>query len=175
MRPIPVHRMAEADPRTVTGLARNLDIELRNLQLNCVYCTQHLSRRDLYKQIEKSIRVVWRGGFPYGVCSRCLVFNQQIAAWRRHSRSAYVCAVEADEGRPLGDILVRCVICLTPLNALEKVMMVARHRRFHKIGSNWRGLCETCASNPAVENAVNDQTALETTRQAARLRRGYTE
>ncbi|ABV80245.1 E6 [Ursus maritimus papillomavirus 1] len=137
--------MAE-NPRSVRDLCLELDIEVGHLNLNCVYCKKWLSASDKGAFDRKCLKLIWKKGFPYGVCALCLYYNLQVSLWRHFRRSAYGLTLEKETGIPLGDLLIRCMQCGKILLAEEKVVMVEEGTRFHNVCGVWRGQCLMCSA-----------------------------
>ncbi|QAB08758.1 E6 [Macaca fuscata papillomavirus 2] len=132
------------NPKNVFLLCRNFGLELQDLQLVCVFCTEVLSDVDVVSFAYKELYLVWKKGFPYAACSKCLVLAAKFRQYRHWQHSAYASTIEAETGVCLDNILVRCYLCRKPLCAVEKAKHVELQRRYHKISGHWRGTCLQC-------------------------------
>lgn len=132
------------NPKTLVSLCAALEITLDELNLSCIFCKGDLTLDELESFTKRHFRVIWRSGFPYGVCWACTFTKAREQGWRHHTFSAGATTVELDTGIPLGDLHIRCTVCLKPTTYLEKLAVVSRGGRFHKIGHHWRGFCTAC-------------------------------
>nr|WDS49656.1 MAG: E6 protein [Neophocaena asiaeorientalis asiaeorientalis papillomavirus 4] len=140
--------MAEDEPTCIRELCRKFGICLQELLIPCIFCRNHVPEFDLWSFSYKQLKVVWRKGYPFAACRRCTEVVALVDSWRKFECSAYARTVEAETGKPLGDIAIRCVGCLKKLTDLEKIRQVDRGRHFHRIASNWRGFCLNCLDGP---------------------------
>lgn len=158
-------------PTNIRELAQALQIPFSALQVPCIFCKNHLGRVDLQQFVYKSLSLVWREGWPYGVCVKCLAMRCRVQVWRGYEASVDVTGLEKCLGERFGDQLIRCLVCLSPLTPLDKVDMVAKNRQFHKISGNFRGTCRSCSVAPGVLPAVEESTSGLITSALAELRR----
>lgn len=136
------------NPKSLESLCSAFEVTVEELQLPCVFCKRHLAPEELRTFCERQFRVVWRSGFPFGACWACTFTRGREQSWRHHHFSAFAPTVEVDTGVPLGDLLIRCTVCLRPTTYLEKLAVVSRGGRFHKISEQWRGYCYNCIDMP---------------------------
>nr|WJJ59282.1 MAG: E6 protein [Arctocephalus gazella papillomavirus 2] len=135
-----------AHPRTLPGLLRELGLSLNTVLLSCAFCNDVLSVRELCKFNRKNLCLVWKKGFPFGVCSPCLLLEAQIFFWRHFEYSVCAQTLEKELQGALGELQLRCYSCYTFLDIEDKRRMVAQGRRFHRIQGLWRGICVLCSS-----------------------------
>lgn len=152
------YRCRMAQETNLAHLARELEIPVTHLSITCIFCNKTVQKRELLQFVYKDLKVVWRKQWPYVTCVKCLAVKTRISAWRGYEGSGDVTAVERDTGTPFGDLVVRCIVCVSKLTALEKIDMVSKGRKFHKVYGNYRGICCTCSSDPAVVSAVSQST-----------------
>ncbi|AAY32853.1 E6 [Tursiops truncatus papillomavirus 2] len=129
-------------------LCAQLHLPVEEILINCCFCNCQLSERSKWEQIYKDFKLVWREGWPHGICHKCQEIHAVKASWRGYEQSAYACYVEEETGTPLGDIYMRCLYCWIPLTGAEKIHMVEDRRHFIKINGYWKGLCHRCLWNP---------------------------
>nr|AET51802.1 early protein E6 [Human papillomavirus type 53]ANY26604.1 oncoprotein E6 [Human papillomavirus type 53]ANY26606.1 oncoprotein E6 [Human papillomavirus type 53] len=142
-------------PRTLHQLCEVVNKPLLELQLGCVFCKKALTASEVYNFAYKDLRVVYRDGYPYGVCKFCLLFYSKVRKLRYYNCSVYGASLEALTKKKLSDLLIRCYRCQHPLTPEEKQLHCDYKKRFHKISHMWTGSCLTCwRHTTATESAV---------------------
>ncbi|ADJ96341.1 E6 protein [Phocoena phocoena papillomavirus 1] len=139
--------MAE-NSETIPQLCADFDLTTDELILLCIFCKKTLQAFDIWAHTVRGLLVVWRKGFPFAACRKCLEVLALVDGWRRFEYAAYASTVEAETGKPLGDIPIRCMGCFKSMTSLDKITHVEEKKRFHKIGGCWRGFCVTCIFTP---------------------------
>lgn len=147
--------MAEEDqPRTIPGLLLSLELQIEDLLLNCAFCCKTLYEAELWAFTFRGLRLVWRDGYPFGVCFACLERHMRIQSLRYHRRTARATGVEADTGRALGDLKVRCIYCALVIAQIDLVDLVAEDAVFYLIGERWRTICPWCKNGVSPPGAI---------------------
>ncbi|ADJ96353.1 E6 protein [Phocoena phocoena papillomavirus 4] len=136
-------------PCLLEDLCSSLHLQPEDLLLTCIFCKKHLSEPDIWQFIYKNLLVVWRHGWPFGICWRCVDFQAKLERLRHYERSAYAATVEIDTGLPLSALQIRCTGCWKQLSFTEKYSHIRWNLRFHKIANNWRGFCNFCVRTDA--------------------------
>nr|WGU21304.1 E6 [Firstpapillomavirinae PV-HMU-1] len=138
----------EEPPLYLDDLSAFLDIPLDDIRVTCAFCDTVLPARDKRAFVKKLLCLVWRAGWPHGICWRCLEVTAVKDSWRNYRRSCHALTVEHEAGQPLADMFIRCVGCWAPLTNEEKIDMVDTGRHLHNIGGYWKGFCGTCTRDP---------------------------
>lgn len=147
--------MADDDrPRTLPGLLAFLELPIEDLQLNCIFCKKILFEGELWGFTFRGLRLVWRGGYPHGVCFACLERELHIQGLRHHRRTALASGVEAETGKALGDLKVRCLYCAYILSHRDLAHVLSDNGIFYLIGERWRTICPWCKSGVCPPGAI---------------------
>ncbi|CAA52536.1 early protein, partial [human papillomavirus 27] len=133
-------------PRNIFLLCKQYGLELEDLRLLCVYCRRALSDADVLAFAIKELSVVWRKGFPFGACGKCLIAAGKLRQYRHWHYSCYGDTVETETGIPIPQLFMRCYICHKPLSWEEKEALLVGNKRFHNISGRWTGHCMQCGS-----------------------------
>ncbi|CAC80269.1 E6 protein [Omikronpapillomavirus 1] len=140
--------MAEESPCTIKSLCLAFGLRFDELLISCVFCRTNLRTFEVWSFMTRNLKVLWRKGFPFACCPKCLEV-QALVAWLRHfERSGNAKAVEEDTGESLGDLPMRCVGCFKPMSASEKQFQIEDKRPFTKVSGYWRGFCLNCLTTP---------------------------
>ncbi|AOY65114.1 E6 [Equus caballus papillomavirus 8] len=131
-------------PRTLTDLSRQLGLGLTEINIQCIFCKFWLRRIDLSTFIRKSLNLAWRGGYPYACCRSCSKVIAERERNQYYETSAKGPRVERLHGRPIGEIAVRCILCLSLLSYFEKVDVIERGESFYRVRDRWRAKCREC-------------------------------
>nr|WDS49668.1 MAG: E6 protein [Neophocaena asiaeorientalis asiaeorientalis papillomavirus 6] len=140
--------MADSDPCLISELCEQFQIDLYELLICCVFCRRTLEDIEKWSFRNRELCVVWRKGFPFAICSRCIEVRAFVDLLRHFERAGSAGTVEEDTGRPLGDLRIRCYGCYKPLSATEKLFHVEDGRPFNKVANHWRGCCTNCTVLP---------------------------
>ncbi|CAA52549.1 early protein [human papillomavirus 32] len=135
---------ASSQPSTLYQLCKDFGLTLRNLQICCIWCKNHLTSAEAYAYHFKDLHVVWKKGFPYAACAFCLEFYSKVCALRHYDRSAFWHTVEQETGLLLEEQIIRCAICQKPLSPSEKDHHIYNGRHFRFILNRWTGRCTQC-------------------------------
>lgn len=138
----------DINPKSLLGLCELLDLHPSELLLNCCFCSCILDYPELWSFIHRGLNVVWKKGWPYGICLKCINFQAILDNLRNYECSAYTATVEEETGYCIDDLQVRCAGCWGLLTRVEKQWMQEYNRRYHKISGNWRGICFFCSRPP---------------------------
>ncbi|ADJ96347.1 E6 protein [Phocoena phocoena papillomavirus 2] len=136
------------DPRTIKDLCKNFDLSVQALLILCVFCKKQLTDLEIWSFSHKQLRVVWKKGFPFAACKKCLEVCALVDCWRNFQRSATAKQVEEDTGKALGDLDVRCMGCYKLMTTLEKAYQLEDEKQFCKIAGYWKGYCINCLTDP---------------------------
>nr|WDS49650.1 MAG: E6 protein [Neophocaena asiaeorientalis asiaeorientalis papillomavirus 3] len=138
----------DEDSNTIPRLCADFDLTTDELILPCIFCKKTLQAFDIWTNTVRHLKVIWRKGFPYGACRRCLEVLALVEGWRKFEWSAGAATVELHTGKALGDLFMRCMGCFKPMSHLDKITQVEEKRNFTRIGGHWRGICVTCLFSP---------------------------
>lgn len=139
----------EYRPRSLRELMADMGLQYQTILLSCVYCSKTLEVSELVTFSVKDLQIIWRGGFPYGVCAFCLEFYLKIQYIRHYRRSASIKTVEEELQRPVGNLNLRCFVCAIKLHSTDYATMEEQGLNLKYIAGQWRGKCMIC--NGAVE------------------------
>ncbi|ADW41701.1 E6 [Colobus guereza papillomavirus 1] len=131
-------------PKNVFLLCKNYDLDLENLQLNCIFCCSALTNVEVVSFAYKELNLVWKDQFPHGACAKCLVAAGKLRQFRHWQYSCYASTVEKETGKSIAELFMRCYLCHKPLCSVEKNYIIEGNLRFHKIADYWRGACLHC-------------------------------
>nr|UNB14034.1 E6 [synthetic construct] len=137
--------------RTLHDLCEQREESQHEVQLDCVYCRNPLTRVEVYDFARWDLRIVYRDGQPYGVCQLCLRFYSKIRKYRRYHYSIYGTTLERRTQKQLTEVLIRCYVCQKPLCPIEKQRHLEQKQRFHEIAGQWTGRCMQCWRPTAAE------------------------
>ena len=92
-----------------------------DVRLQCVFCEHWISTVDLAAFHCKSLSLVWKGHVCYACCCSCLRLSALYEMQRYYQCSLQGDYIEDLVRKPLTDIVIRCLLCLTKLDLLEKL------------------------------------------------------
>lgn len=139
--------MASNKPKSVKELADRLAIPLVDLLLPCKFCKRFLSYIELVSFDFKRLQLLWTTeDFVYASCTSCLYATAQYEFIKFFEATVIGRQIEIVEQKPVGEIPIRCRFCLGLLDLIEKLDICARHKEFHKVRNNWKGVCRLCGS-----------------------------
>ncbi|AWK28191.1 E6 protein [Human papillomavirus type 219] len=138
--------MAERSPTRLHDLCARTGCTLFNLRVPCIFCKFILSVEDLVAFITKNLSLIDKNNVIYACCVRCL---QHCARYEREQFGQ--CIVNAEHidvvaGKPLLDILIRCLYCYNILDAAEKIDCRARNQGIVLVRGHWRTGCRLCCA-----------------------------
>nr|UNB14044.1 E6 [synthetic construct] len=139
---------------TLYDLCEQREESPHEIIVQCVFCKEDLQRQEVYEFLHKELRVVYRDGNPYGVCTACLQFHSKIRRLRRYRSSVYGETLERRLKRQLCEVTIRCYICQKPLCPVEKQRHLETKEGFHDIAGVWNGRCLRCWMPPGAETEV---------------------
>nr|APX52871.1 E6 protein [human papillomavirus 86]APX52889.1 E6 protein [human papillomavirus 86] len=131
-------------PTNIFVLCQEYEVEFDNLRLLCIFCKNELTEGELLSFALKELLLVWKHGFPHGVCLKCICREAKVRELRHWEHSSYGSTVEQDTGVSLAHLNIRCHACFKPLCWPEKLHMVELNLHFHKIAGQWTGKCSNC-------------------------------
>nr|AYA94944.1 MAG: E6 protein [Human papillomavirus] len=115
-----------------------------DLRLQCVFCKHWITTIDLAAFHCKSLCLIWKANVCYACCSSCLRLSAYYETQRFYQCSVSSEFIEDLVKKPLGDIIIRCLYCLTKLDLLEKLEHKYCGFSFHLVRAYWRGVCRNC-------------------------------
>lgn len=115
-----------------------------DVRLQCVFCEHWVSTVDLAAFHCKSLSLIWKANVCYACCSACLRLSALYESQRYYQCSVQSAFIEDIVRKPLNDIIIRCLYCLTKLDLLEKIEHKYSGEPFHLVRSFWRGYCRNC-------------------------------
>lgn len=131
-------------PTNIFLLCKDCEVDLEDLRLICIYCTNELTTAEVLSFAWKELCIKWDHELPYGACAQCLRKAAKVRELRHWSHSSYGATVEEETKTPLAQLYIRCHMCLKPLSSQEKEYLVQTGDRFHKIAGQWTGRCCHC-------------------------------
>nr|WBM83419.1 E6 protein [human papillomavirus 87] len=131
-------------PTNIFLLCQEYEVDFDNLRLLCIFCKKELTESELLAFALRELLLVWRFGFPYGVCLQCLFREAKKRELRHWEYSSYGPTVEEETGVALALQNIRCHACCKPLCWPEKEHMIHANLHFHKIAGKWTGKCSNC-------------------------------
>nr|UNB14032.1 E6 [synthetic construct] len=137
--------------RTLHELCEQREQTQHDIELDCVYCLNPLTRTEVYDFARWELRIVYRRDTAYGVCKLCLRFHSKVRKYRRYNYSIYGPTLERRTKKQLEELVIRCYCCQKPLCPVEKQRHVDQGQRFHNIAEQWTGRCLQCWRPTAAE------------------------
>lgn len=131
-------------PTNIFLLCKDCEVDLEDLRLICIYCTNELTTAEVLSFAWKELCIKWDHELPYGACAQCLRKAAKVRELRHWSHSSYGATVEEETKTPLAQLYIRCHMCLKPLSSQEKEYLVQTGDRFHNIAGQWTGRCCHC-------------------------------
>lgn len=137
-------QMANLLPSRLDEFCEVYRVSFFNLRLPCIFCKFLCTLEDLALFYTKNLSVVYRDRVPFACCDKCL---KHTALYERikYSQCAVKCSViDVVAGKPLSDLLIRCMFCFALLDVAEKQNCLSRDEDFVLIRGYWRGRCRNC-------------------------------
>uniref|UniRef100_A0AAU7E2E9 Protein E6 n=1 Tax=Eidolon bat papillomavirus TaxID=3141875 RepID=A0AAU7E2E9_9PAPI len=139
---------AYMDPaKTIAGLCRQTGLTLDEVNLFCYYCSRLLTPQDKRSYERKRLRLKWVDKYCFGACIACTCLCAQSAVKELYQQRVSPTGVENLTGNPLGDIYMRCRVCLTLLSPTDKLNHLTSGEEFVQAGNQWWGTCRGCCAN----------------------------
>nr|UXX42009.1 MAG: E6 [Gammapapillomavirus sp.] len=134
----------ESKPTNLLDYCKFFKVSFFDVTLKCIFCKFNLDLVELASFHHKRLSLVWRDAFCFACCTKCL----KLSAWYE-SQNYYCCSVKSElisglVGKPVEDIIVRCMFCMQLLDFMEKFDHVTRGEPFHLVRGSWRGSCRNC-------------------------------
>lgn len=119
-------------------------ISFFDVRLRCVFCGHWISTNELADFHCKCLSLIWKKNVCYAACCSCLKLCARCESERFYQCNVSSAFIEDIVHKPLSDIVIRCLHCLTKLDMLEKLEHRYLEKRFHLIRGYWRGECRNC-------------------------------
>nr|AYA94781.1 MAG: E6 protein [Human papillomavirus] len=134
-----------ARPTSARELARYLGIPFVDLFLPCNFCQRFLSTLELLLFDHFELNLIWRDGQVNGCCYNCAKTASLVDFILFYESSFELDELEHIVGRPLLQIDLRCLLCSKKLSIGEKLDLVSKRERVHKIRNRWKAKCSLCS------------------------------
>ncbi|ASC49548.1 E6 [Bovine papillomavirus] len=131
-------------PHSIQELLECYGLSFYDLYLLCIFCDNLLTYADCDHFEYAELNLVWRNGWPYGVCKSCCSRAGHWECVRFYQFSMLGNDVESHTGCTLLQLSVRCYACLKKLNLTEKLEHVWKGVAFHCVKDRWKGICNNC-------------------------------
>lgn len=125
-------------------VAESVGLTLADYMIACYYCQRWLTVHEKLLYVHAELLVVWKEDCPYACCQYCIRtgakvdfltgFSRSIAA----SRFGEICSDSWE------DIILRCLVCLRKLTAVEKGDIQANNSTIFLIKNGFRAPCALC-------------------------------
>ena len=136
--------MAEYFPRSLDEYCRFYQIDFFDLRLPCIFCKFYTSLQDLGNFYIKRLSIVWRGNRPFACCMRC-IRHSAVYEREQYCQCFVNCAfLDAVVGKPLHEIVIRCISCYALLDYAEKIDAFNAERAVFLVRGHWRTECREC-------------------------------
>nr|AYA94674.1 MAG: E6 protein [Human papillomavirus] len=137
--------MAAYFPRRLDEYCQFYQIDFFSLRLPCIFCLFYPSLQDLADFYCKKLNIVWRKNVPYVCCSKCCKHSALLERQKFFQCSVKCSILDAVVGKPLKEIVIRCVSCFALLDYAEKLDLCTRDDVVLLVRGHWRGDCRNCA------------------------------
>lgn len=136
--------LMETPPGKLDVLCKQYGICFFDLRINCIFCKHLCTIIDLAAFHHKSLCLIWKDKVCFACCTACLKLSA-----RYELENYYQCSVSSDYiedivCKPLQDIVVRCLKCLSKLDFIEKLDHKRNNRKLHLVRGYWRADCRNC-------------------------------
>lgn len=121
-------------------------IDFFNLRLPCIFCKFLCSLEDLAAFYQKNLSIVYRCGNPHACCTKCLKHTAKYERNRFFQCAVRFAFIDVVAGKPLDDLLVRCLYCFAVLDHAEKYDCLSRDEQVVLVRGHWRSCCRNCVS-----------------------------
>lgn len=132
-------------PRSIKDLCRVLGTVFPNISVPCHYCQRPLSVLDIFGFEQSHLSLIWRDGYPKGICSVCCRLLARLEFTHRHLRSCKASQASLYIGTDLSQVDIRCINCLCKLTSIERGWYISDDRTVHVlINKQVRAPCVRC-------------------------------
>nr|ART66884.1 E6 [Bat papillomavirus] len=132
-------------PNTLSGVAEAEGRTIAEISVSCYFCRDYLTVKEKYNYQLSGLLLIYSNNVPYASCYECI----REACIEQHAvnfdRFLSVIEIEEEDEQPIVAILVRCGLCLKPLNFAEKEYHKIRDIPMFTVKGGWkRGICTKC-------------------------------
>lgn len=122
-------------------------VDFTDLNLPCIFCRASISSAELSIFQLRQLSLVWRDGCCYAACLTCI---ESVAKYERDKY--FQCTVngmyiEYFSRKPLQELIVRCLYCMSLLTSEEKIDTIGCGCNFFLVRGHWKGVCRSCFEN----------------------------
>ncbi|ADE45482.1 E6 [Human papillomavirus 127] len=136
--------METALPLKLEDYCSRYGISFFALQLRCIFCRHFVDTVQLAAFHAKCLSLLWRKNVCYACCTPCLRLSAKYELERYYQCSLKSHFIEDVLHKPLSEIVIRCMECLSLLDMIEKVEHLLQDLPFHLVRGHWRGKCRNC-------------------------------
>lgn len=138
-------RMEIAEPTRLDEFCKLHNIDFFNLRMPCIFCKFLCTLEDLASFHQKNLSVVYRLGTPHACCKKCLLHSAKYERHRFFQCTVKCSIIDVVAGKPLDELLVRCLHCFALLDHAEKYDCLSRDEQVVLVRGHWRLCCRNCA------------------------------
>nr|AYA94815.1 MAG: E6 protein [Human papillomavirus] len=131
-------------PTDLREYCKLFDICFFDLQLPCVFCKHIVPLQDLASFYLKCLCLIWKGAVCHAACTKCLKVTALFECDNYFQCSVNAIFLTDLVGKPISQIVVRCVHCLKLLDCAEKIDCIVQQQLCHLIRGRWRARCRVC-------------------------------
>lgn len=137
--------MEPADfPKFLNDYCVYYKINFFDLRLPCIFCDIIVNPQELASFYMKKLSLIWKTGRVYACCTKCLALSARFEKDKYFQCLVSSAAIEHLTQKPLKDICVRCLYCLSLLDLAEKIDIKFKGLSYCLVRGHWRGLCRNC-------------------------------
>lgn len=136
--------MEHQQPRRLDDYCRVFQIDFFNLHLRCVFCNFYVNLQDLASFFLKQLSLIWKDNQCYACCTACVKHSARYEAQLYCRCVVNARNIESLLRIPLKDIVIRCLLCYSLLDYLEKIDNICQGEELYLVRSTWRGYCRAC-------------------------------
>nr|AYA94152.1 MAG: E6 protein [Human papillomavirus] len=131
-------------PIHLDDFCRKYGISFFDVRLQCVFCKHWISTLDLAAFYCKCLSLIWKDNVCYACCCSCLKLSALYETQRYYQCTVMSDFIEDIVRKPLSEIIIRCLCCLTKLDLVEKLEHKYTGSAFYLVRGYWRGYCRNC-------------------------------
>lgn len=134
----------ETLPTKLDEFCSTYGISFFDVRLRCVFCKHWINPIELADFHCKCLCLIWKEKVCYAACCACLRLCAKCEVERFYQCNVSSEYIEDILNKPLSEIVIRCLQCLTKLDLIEKLEHKYLRQKFHLVRGYWRGECRNC-------------------------------
>lgn len=136
--------METTEPTRLDEYCQVFGVSFFNLRLPCIFCKFLCTVEDLAAFFKKKLSLVYRNRVPFACCLKCLKHTARYERQKFSLCSVKPFVIDALTGKSFFELPVRCLLCLSLLDEIEKKECCLREEDIILVRGHWRCFCRDC-------------------------------